>query len=101
MRCLNFFHFKDIERMTIAEYELRMKAFRLQQVDEQYMIHSQAWANAMAQATKKGKPIYTRFDKFFDYKKAIKRATEEVSVKEADKDQLQDFIANYNAKGGK
>ncbi|WP_438717731.1 hypothetical protein [Enterococcus sp. AZ109] len=86
--------------MTIREYEIRMKAFRLRQVDEQYVIHSQAWANAMAQATKKGKPIYTRFEKFFDYKKAVKRATEDLSATESDRDQLQRFIANYNGKGG-
>ncbi len=64
---------KDIERMTISEYELRFKAYRLKKLDEQELIYQQAWANWQVQATKQqGKkqvPIYPTFKKFFDKKK--------------------------------
>lgn len=59
--------------MTISEYELRFKAYRLKKLDEQELIHQQAWANWQVQATKQqGKkqvPIYPTFKKFFDKKK--------------------------------
>lgn len=59
--------------MTITEYELRLKAYRLKRLDEQEMVHLQAWANWQVQATKKqGKmqvPIYSSFNKFFDKEK--------------------------------
>ena len=59
--------------MTISEYELRLKAYRLKRLDEQESIYQQAWANWQAQSTKQqGKkqvPVYSTFKKFFDKEK--------------------------------
>lgn len=59
--------------MTIPEYELRLKAYRLKRLDEQELIYQQAWANWQVQSTKQqGKkqvPIYSTFKKFFDKEK--------------------------------
>ena len=55
-----------------------MEAFQLRLVDEEFYAHRQAFLNYQVQATdKKGKPIYRRFDKFYDYEKAINRQSEE------------------------
>ena len=59
--------------MTLVEYELRMEAYQLKQVDRQNEIAQQAWMNQQVQATtgiKNPKPKFKRFDDFFD-KKAI------------------------------
>lgn len=59
--------------MTISDYELRLKAYRLKRLDEQELIYQQAWANWQVQATKQqGKkqvPVYSTFKKFFDKEK--------------------------------
>ena len=59
-----------IGRMTIKEYSLRMKAYRLMHIDELYRMHLQAWLNNQATATKqKGKksvPYFKSFDDFFN-----------------------------------
>ncbi len=66
--------FAQIDRMTLYEYEMRMKASDLRRVDREYEIHLQAWANWNVQATKKsGKkrvPVFKIFKQFFDYRKA-------------------------------
>ena len=54
-----------------------MDAHNLRLVDEEFDAHRQAFLNVRAQATdSKGKPVYRRFEKFYDYDKAIRRATE-------------------------
>ncbi len=68
--------FKEIDSMTLYEYELRMKAHRLMEVDEEYKLHRLAWANYNVQATeRKGKdkivPVYKTFQQFYDYEKRI------------------------------
>lgn len=43
-----------------------------------YRSHQQAFLNFSATARKKnGKPVYTRFSKFFNYDKAVKRVLNE------------------------
>nr|WP_240338657.1 hypothetical protein [Lactococcus lactis] len=71
MRYLGIANLRDIERMTISEYELRLKAYRLKRLDEQEFIYQQAWANWQVQATKQQgkKPLYPTFKKFFDKRK--------------------------------
>lgn len=50
-------------------------AHRIKQADKRLELHEQAWANMAVQATKKnGKPVYSRFDKFFDYEQAFNEA---------------------------
>ncbi|MCT4385210.1 hypothetical protein [Lacticaseibacillus paracasei] len=60
--------------MTLVEYELRMEAYHLKQVDRQNEIAQQAWMNQQVQATtgsKNPKPKFKTFDDFFDKKAAI------------------------------
>lgn len=58
-----------------------MKAARLRQVDEHYKIHLGAWLTFAAKAQKKAgrgsKPVYAKFDKFFNYKKELEKVTNE------------------------
>ncbi len=68
--------------MTLAEYRLLMEAERLRQIDMDYRNHLQAWLNFSAQATdKKGKPVYKRFKKFYDYEKHLDSAKGEKKSK--------------------
>lgn len=64
--------FAEIDRMTLWEYQLRMKACNLRMVDEEYRIAKTAWMNQQAGAMKKkGKngrePYFKTFKDFFDY----------------------------------
>lgn len=75
IRYLRMNDFSEIDRMTLYEYEMRMKAFELRRVDREYEIHLQAWSNWNVQATKRsGKkkrvPVFKFFRQFFDYEKA-------------------------------
>lgn len=58
------------------EYEARIKAKELRDVDEDYMLHKLAWLNREIKAEKKSgkstKPIYRKFEQFFDYRKRVK-----------------------------
>ena len=74
-----------IERMTLYEYELRMRAYRLKMVDEEYWIYLQAWDNMEVKAEKKkrkgrSEPVYKRFDRFFDYEKRLEQASGKSAV---------------------
>lgn len=82
LRYLGMTDFKEIDRMTLYEYGMRMKAHRLRQVDREYEIHLQAWANHNVQATKrqgkdKAVPVFKTFKQFFDYEKRIEEVTGE------------------------
>ena len=55
-----------------------MKAVELKQVDLSYRLHAQAFLNFAVRAEKKvgknkTKPVYTKFEKFFDYAKEVKK----------------------------
>lgn len=65
MRYLGINNLKEIDRMTISEYELRLKVYRLKKLDEQELIHQQAWANWQIQATKtQGKKKFQFIENF-------------------------------------
>ena len=56
--------------MTIAEYNLRIKAAKLKLIDEQENIYTLAWAIRQSQARKKnGRPYFKTFKQFFNRKK--------------------------------
>lgn len=58
----------EVENITLAEYLIRMKAYRLQQVDKTFEIATQAWFNNQVKATDKdGRSIYRNFKDFFDF----------------------------------
>lgn len=61
----------EVEDITLAEYFLRMKAYRLRQVDKTYDMATEVWLNRKVNSTNKdGKYIYTDFKTFFDYDQA-------------------------------
>ncbi|WP_314063114.1 hypothetical protein [uncultured Vagococcus sp.] len=64
---------RGIERMTPYEFELRVTAFKLRKLDQEYDFHLQAWLGQQVQATKKlGKkevPYFKDFNAFFNYQK--------------------------------
>ena len=64
--------------MTMYEYCVRMKAYRLQQVDCEYMLHLLAWqswdAQAMKQQGRTRVPVYKKFSQFFDYDEKVEEA---------------------------
>ena len=72
---------REIERMTIWEYELRMTAYALRRLDVERDIHWKAWVNRQVKAEKnigtakktKMVPIFTNFKEFFDYEENEKR----------------------------
>lgn len=62
----------QIDRLTIPEYELLMKATQLKEIDRSRDRHLLAWLTVSAGATKKdGKPVYKKFKDFFDYETAL------------------------------
>lgn len=94
-----------IEKMTLKEYNLRMRAYRLQQVDRMFERRDLAWAIVTAKLVdKEGNYIYREFKDFFDYDKAL-RAVENVQVREEDMDQdlvrIAHRLAEYRKGGGK
>ena len=65
-----------MDRLTIPEYELLMESVRYKQVDADYRNHLQAFLNFAVKAEKKvgknkTKPVYARFNRFYDYEKEI------------------------------
>lgn len=97
-RYLNFTSFADVDRLTIPEYNLLMKAVQLKQVDMDYRNHLQAFLNFAVKAEKKAgknksKPVYSRFDRFYNYKEEV----EKVTKKDKEKSRfsgLYDFLKN-------
>lgn len=62
----------EIDRITIAEYDLRLEAFQLRKLDSMNRDKMLAWDMQQVKATTKGKkpkPIYKSFDEFFDHDK--------------------------------
>lgn len=60
----------------MEEYVMLMKAARLRDVDRTYYIHQQAFANLRVKATRragrhKSRPVYTRFNRFYDHKAEV------------------------------
>lgn len=65
----------------MPEYNLLIEAARLKQIDADYRSHQQAWLNFVVQAKKKAgknkqKPVYSKFEQFYNYKEEIKKAKE-------------------------
>ena len=97
MTCFRYLGFKNLDQVdniTPYEYRLLMKSKELEMVDEEYRIHLQAYLNMSAQAKKKAgkkvKPVYTTFNKFYNYQKALDRV---MGVKRKSKfDELAKFI---------
>lgn len=77
MRYLNVTDIREIDRMTFWEYNLRMRAFNLKQIDRDQSIYLSAWLIREAQAKKKKgknglKYVYGEWKDFFDYDARIR-----------------------------
>lgn len=72
---LGFSSMREIEKMTLNEYLIRMEAFQLQTIKRNEEIAYQAWLNQQVQATtgspKNPKPKFKEFRKFFDSERMI------------------------------
>lgn len=72
---LGFSSMREIEKMTLNEYLIRMEAFQLQTIKRNEELAYQAWLNQQVQATtgssKNPKPKFKEFRKFFDSEKMI------------------------------
>lgn len=76
-RYYGFTTFDQVDRLTIAQYEIMKEALELRMFDESLHEHRQAFLNYAVQAEKpagKGKtrPVYRRFRQFFDYDQELK-----------------------------
>lgn len=82
LNCFRYFGYKnfaEVDQITLPEYRLLMEAERLKQVDMDYRNHLQAFLNFAVKGEKKAgknktRPVYSRFEKFFNYEKAIEKA---------------------------
>ena len=72
---LGFSSMREIEKMTLNEYLIRMEAFQLQTIKRNEELAYQAWLNQQVQATtgspKTPKPKFKEFRKVFDSEKMI------------------------------
>lgn len=80
-RRYGFTSFDQVDRLTIAEYNIIVEAERLKMIDEDYRNHLQAYLTFRAQGMKKSgkygqKPVFKTFRSFYDYEKEIKKAEE-------------------------
>ena len=67
------------ESVDDSRIHLLMEAVKLQQIDKDYRNHLQAFLNYSVKAQKKigrnkTRPIFTKFQKFYDYEKELEKA---------------------------
>lgn len=67
-----------MDRLTIPEYNLLMKAHELKEIDKDYRCHLEAFLNFAVKAEKKAgknksKPVYRKFKHFYDYEAEQKK----------------------------
>lgn len=80
--CLRYYGYvplAEIDKMSIYDFSLLMKAAGIHEIDTMHHIHLQAFQNVRAKARKsagrgKTRPVYTTYKKFFDYEKELKKA---------------------------
>ncbi|MCL2865622.1 MAG: hypothetical protein FWE25_08795 [Lachnospiraceae bacterium] len=77
-RYLGMKSFAEVDALYLEEYRILIKALELRKVDEERNMHWQAFLNFAVKAEKKSgknktKPVYTKFEQFFHYEKAIER----------------------------
>lgn len=59
-----------MDKLTPFEYEILMEAASLKEMDKDYRNHLQAFLSFAVKATRKsGKPVYSNFNKFYNYEK--------------------------------
>lgn len=90
-----------MDNLTLKEYELRMKAYSLHTLDEEYKAHKQAWINHQVKATKQiGKktvPVYKKFEQFFDFKKLEQNILGTQKIESVSDKEFKRLIREYNS----
>ncbi len=78
LNCFRYLDYKsldEVDRLTIREYDLLMKAVQLKKVDREYWVHNMAFQNLRVRGRKgKGKNArmaFRNFKQFFDYSSLI------------------------------
>lgn len=79
MRYLGYTSLEQVDRLTVPEYELLMEGVRLRETDRDLRQHLAAWLSREVQATRRSgkrsrRPVYQRFEQFYDYEAALARA---------------------------
>lgn len=69
----------EVDRLTIPEYNLLMRAVQAKEVDKDYRNHLQAFLNFSVKAERKvgkdkSKPVYSTFKKFYDFESEMDKA---------------------------
>ena len=75
-RYLGFTSFSQVDQLTIAQCDILMEAVDLMMLDRGFHEHRQAFLNLAVQAQKKAgkgktRPVYRRFQQFFDYDREL------------------------------
>ncbi|MED4083868.1 hypothetical protein P4637_03190 [Halalkalibacterium halodurans] len=104
-RYLDFDSLQDAETLTLREYKIRMKAYRLKRIDREYDMHLQAWLNHQVTATKEsGKkqvPVFKKFKNFYDYEARVNEVKKPTEVKLTQQmKRLANLAVGANGKGG-
>lgn len=91
-----------IQRMTMADFEVMVKAYKLRQVDEMFMASYQAWQISQAQASdKKGHAIHKKFRSLFDYEDTLRKVKEGDAPEKTIKNRTaRELAAKANRKAG-
>lgn len=78
MRLFGMKDLQKIDMMTRREFRLRLKAYELERIDDEYRIALLAWQMREIEAKKKSgkgyRYVYDTFKKFFDYEKQVNKA---------------------------
>ncbi|WP_276905139.1 hypothetical protein [Faecalibaculum rodentium] len=73
---------EQVLNLDIHEYKLLCEAQHLKNIDREYWIHAQAFANNRASLRdKKGRLVYRRMNELFDYEKELENASSKTKEK--------------------
>lgn len=72
----------EINLLTLNQYKLLIRGAQLRLLDEELLIHKQAWLNRVVKTTemknRKEVYVYGSFKDFFDYEKEYREITGEI-----------------------
>ena len=72
---LGYTTFEQVEKLTLPEINLQMRAYNEKAVEEEGKVYSLAYlTNAAGSITKRGTAKYPTFKSFYNYEEALKRA---------------------------
>ena len=100
MRRFGMTDLREIDAMTYREFRLRMKAYELRRLDEEYQIALLAWQIREIEAKKKNgknkyRYVYDAFKKFFDYEAQEKKIWEDKADSPKQRETAADRYKDY------